>query len=129
MSPVGGVTITGMGLLTPVGRGIDEVYGALLHGRSGIVKPPPEHAIANSIELAGILPPFDAGKIASGPDGKVMDRTVILAQLVAEGLSNKQVAARLLISERTAATHVGHILDKLGFKSRAQIAGWISSDR
>jgi DNA-binding NarL/FixJ family response regulator len=49
--------------------------------------------------------------------------------LVAEGLSNKQVAARLLISERTVATHVGHILDKLGFTSRAQIAGWISSDR
>ena len=31
--------------------------------------------------------------------------------------------------ERTVATIVGHILDKLGFKSRAQIAGWISSDR
>jgi DNA-binding NarL/FixJ family response regulator len=47
--------------------------------------------------------------------------------LVAEGLSNKQIAARLFISERTVATHVGHILNKLGFNSRAQIAGWISS--
>ena len=44
-------------------------------------------------------------------------------------LRRQQVAARLLISERTVATHVGHILDKLGFKSRAQIAGWISADR
>ena len=65
-----GVTITGMGVLTPVGRGIGAVYGALLHGRSGIVKPPAGHPIAESIELAGILPAFDAGTIASGPDGK-----------------------------------------------------------
>jgi len=61
--------------------------------------------------------------------GPLARREVEVAQLVAEGLSNKEVAARLLISERTVATHVGHILDKLGFKSRAQIAGWISSDR
>jgi DNA-binding CsgD family transcriptional regulator len=61
--------------------------------------------------------------------GPLARREVEVAELVAEGLSNKQVAARLLISERTVATHVGHILDKLGFKSRAQIAGWISSDR
>ena len=67
---------------------------------------------------------------ASGSQtGPLARREVEVAQLVAEGLSNKQVAARLLISERTVATHVGHILDKLGFKSRAQIAGWISSDR
>ena len=61
--------------------------------------------------------------------GPLARREVEVARLVAEGLSNKQVAAMLLISERTVATHVGHILDKLGFKSRAQIAGWISSDR
>jgi DNA-binding NarL/FixJ family response regulator len=47
--------------------------------------------------------------------------------LVAGGLSNKQIAARLFISERTVDTHVGHILNKLGFNSRAQIAAWISS--
>jgi DNA-binding NarL/FixJ family response regulator len=74
----------------------------------------------------------DVHKIATAhgsETGPLARREVEVAQLVAEGLSNKQVAARLLISERTVATHVGHILDKLGFKSRAQIAGWISSDR
>ena len=47
-----------------------------------------------------------------------------VARLVAAGLSNKDIAARLYVSERTAETHVQHILTKLGFTSRAQIAGW-----
>jgi DNA-binding NarL/FixJ family response regulator len=47
--------------------------------------------------------------------------------LVAEGLSNNQIAARLLISDRTVATHVGNILNKLGFNSGAQVASWMSS--
>jgi predicted ATPase/DNA-binding CsgD family transcriptional regulator len=65
----------------------------------------------------------------SGADaGPLAKREVEVAGLVAEGLSNKQIAARLFISERTVGTHVGHILNKLGFNSRAQIATWISSN-
>ena len=45
-----------------------------------------------------------------------------MAQLVAEGLSNKQIGARLFISEATVASHIGHIMDKLGVNSRSQIA-------
>jgi ATP/maltotriose-dependent transcriptional regulator MalT len=48
-----------------------------------------------------------------------------VAQLVAEGLSNKDVAARLVISQRTAETHVEKILTKLGFTSRTQVGRWI----
>ncbi|WSF98924.1 helix-turn-helix transcriptional regulator [Nocardia vinacea] len=47
-----------------------------------------------------------------------------VADLVAQGLSNKQIAAKLVISQRTAQGHVEHILTKLGFTSRAQIAAW-----
>jgi len=46
-------------------------------------------------------------------------RELEVARLVADGLSNKQIAARLFISDRTVATHVGNILNKLGFNSRA----------
>jgi 3-oxoacyl-[acyl-carrier-protein] synthase II len=105
------ITITGMGMLTPVGRGIDQVYDALLHGRSGIVKPPPAHPIAGSIELAGILPPFDSGQLTKGPDGKVMDRTVILAQLAAE---DALADAGLTIGETVDPDRIGVIIGGVG---------------
>jgi DNA-binding NarL/FixJ family response regulator len=44
--------------------------------------------------------------------------------LLAAGLSNKALAERLFISERTARTHVSNILSKLGFESRTQAALW-----
>ena len=47
-----------------------------------------------------------------------------VAGLVARGLGNDEIAARLLISRRTAETHIQHILNKLGVNKRAQIAVW-----
>ncbi|MEV5647395.1 helix-turn-helix transcriptional regulator [Nocardia sp. NPDC052254] len=51
-----------------------------------------------------------------------------VAKLVALGLSNKQIATKLVISQRTAEGHVEHILGKLGFTSRAQIAASIARE-
>jgi pimeloyl-ACP methyl ester carboxylesterase/DNA-binding CsgD family transcriptional regulator len=48
-----------------------------------------------------------------------------VAQLVARGMSNKEIAERLYLSERTIDNHVHHILDKLGFDSRVQVATWL----
>lgn len=45
-----------------------------------------------------------------------------IAALVARGLTNRQIAAALHISERTAENHVQHILTKLGLHTRTQIA-------
>jgi non-specific serine/threonine protein kinase len=56
-------------------------------------------------------------------------REMQVARLVAEGCSNKQIASRLVISQRTAEGHVDHILTKLGFTSRAQVAAWIAASR
>jgi predicted ATPase/DNA-binding CsgD family transcriptional regulator len=47
-----------------------------------------------------------------------------VADLIAQGLSNRDIAARLVISQRTAESHVEHILTKLGLTSRAQVAAW-----
>lgn len=48
-----------------------------------------------------------------------------VAQMVADGLSNKDIAAKLVISLRTAEGHVEAILAKLGFTARTQIAKWV----
>jgi DNA-binding CsgD family transcriptional regulator len=68
----------------------------------------------------------DGANAAPGPLAK---REVEVAQLIAEGLSNKRIGAKLFISEATVATHVRNIMNKLGFNSRAQIAGWMASAR
>jgi DNA-binding NarL/FixJ family response regulator len=48
-----------------------------------------------------------------------------VAALVAQGLSNREVSERLVVSERTIEGHVDRVLGKLGFRSRAQIAAWV----
>ncbi len=49
-----------------------------------------------------------------------------VAQLVAEGLSNRQIADRLVISPRTAESHVQAVLRKLGVTSRTAVVGWVA---
>jgi predicted ATPase/DNA-binding NarL/FixJ family response regulator len=61
---------------------------------------------------------------ATAPGG-LTRREWEIAQLLAEGLSNKDIAARLVIAPRTAETHVEHILTKLGFTSRTQASAWV----
>ncbi|MEV0110007.1 protein kinase [Nocardia sp. NPDC050799] len=61
----------------------------------------------------------------TGSSSELTKREREVAQLVAKGLTNKAIAARLVISQRTAQGHVEHILTKLGFASRAQIAAWV----
>ncbi|TQF65954.1 LuxR family transcriptional regulator [Rhodococcus spelaei] len=50
-----------------------------------------------------------------------------VADLVAQGLTNREIAQRLVIAQRTAEGHVEHILTKLGFATRAQIAAWVAA--
>ncbi|EWM13662.1 LuxR C-terminal-related transcriptional regulator [Kutzneria sp. 744] len=49
-----------------------------------------------------------------------------VAELIAQGMRNKDIAATLLIARRTAETHVESILTKLGFTTRADITAWIT---
>jgi non-specific serine/threonine protein kinase len=69
---------------------------------------------------------------AAGPTRSVTPltrREREIAELVAEGLSNREIAATLVIAQRTAEGHVEHILSKLGFTSRAQVAAWVAEQR
>jgi DNA-binding CsgD family transcriptional regulator len=49
-----------------------------------------------------------------------------IASLLADGLSNHDMAQRLVISEATVEVHMKHILSKLGFRSRSQVAVWFA---
>jgi DNA-binding NarL/FixJ family response regulator len=68
------------------------------------------------------LPAPPTGRVT----GALSPREGEVSALVAEGLSNRDIAARLFVSERTAENHVQNILNKLGFSNRAQIAAWVA---
>lgn len=64
----------------------------------------------------------DAGDVK--PRTPISGREQQVASLIAEGMTNREIAEALVISERTADTHVQNILAKLGLVSRAQVAAW-----
>ncbi|MFC0107312.1 ATP-binding protein [Kibdelosporangium aridum] len=78
---------------------------------------------ANGVSLASAAEYVLSGRDRSGPLTK---REQQVADLVAQGATNKEIAGRLNISRRTAEVHVDHILRKLKFASRAQIAAWVA---
>jgi DNA-binding CsgD family transcriptional regulator len=98
-----------------------------------------EAAFARAWDAGGAMPLQDAideavafgtlsarDKLADqfGLKGLLTAREQEVAALLAQGLSNPQIADKLVISRRTADRHVSNILDKLGFASRGQITAW-----
>ncbi|GAA3869599.1 LuxR family transcriptional regulator [Streptomyces lacrimifluminis] len=73
-------------------------------------------------------PPSGTGSLG-GRGTSLTRRESEVAALVAEGLANQQIADRLVIARRTAEGHVEHILGKLGFTNRTQIAAWVAAHR
>ncbi|MFD1815469.1 ATP-binding protein [Rhodococcus gannanensis] len=63
---------------------------------------------------------------ASAAATRLTRRQREIAELVAQGMTNKAIAQQLVISQRTAEGHVENILTKLGFTTRAQIAAWVA---
>ncbi|WP_119728786.1 ATP-binding protein [Thermomonospora amylolytica] len=90
-------------------------------------------------EGAGLSPPQIAeyaladqaapAPAAPAPPDRLTPRERQVAALVAEGLSNRQIAERLTVAKRTVDTHVEHILAKLDFTARTQIAAWYARQR
>lgn len=67
--------------------------------------------------------------VAESSGKLVTKREQEVAELVTSGMSNREIAAKLVISQRTVDSHVDHILSKLGFTSRVQIAAWVVEQR
>jgi predicted ATPase/DNA-binding NarL/FixJ family response regulator len=78
---------------------------------------------AEAIAFALGEPPR-SGRTARQDRPRLTRREQDVAALVAQGMSNSQIAATLVISVRTVETHVQHIMNKLGCSTRAQIAAW-----
>jgi non-specific serine/threonine protein kinase len=57
---------------------------------------------------------------------KLSPREREVADLVAQGLRDREISSRLVISPRTAESHVAHILRKLGLSSRVQLAAYVA---
>jgi predicted ATPase/DNA-binding NarL/FixJ family response regulator len=87
-----------------------------------------DHALAYALEERA---EHDAAQTAGPGDGErstapLTRRQTEVARLIGRGLTNRDIAAKLVISQRTAEGHVEQIMHRLGFASRSQIAVWIS---
>jgi DNA-binding CsgD family transcriptional regulator len=85
------------------------------------MQPALERALALRESLA---PAAERGREAASDALTVREREI--ASLMADGMSNHDIAERLVITEGTVEVHVKHILGKLGFRSRTQVAGWVA---
>ncbi len=86
----------------------------------------PEQAIeyALSAEEPVVSPPL-AHRLGCG-SAALTPREKEIAVLVSRGLTNRQVASELSISEHTVANHISKVLNKLGLSSRSQLAAWLT---
>jgi DNA-binding CsgD family transcriptional regulator len=108
-----------------------RVFGAGLAAARFRLRPTPEGA-AQAAAQAGAAPWPWLGARTPGRGGApetLSPRELEVAELVAEGLSIPAIARRLYLSRPTVASHVAHILTKLGFTSRAQIGAWVGERR
>ena len=102
--------------------GIDAARFELLAGHTHLPFIGDTAALARAVRQFLGLPPL------RGPVRPALTpRQREVAALVAAGLTNREIAAALVITERSAESHVERIRDRMGFRSRAQIAAWYAS--
>jgi DNA-binding CsgD family transcriptional regulator len=95
--------------------------------------PSKEHRLAENIrreEASGVLRIFGlAPEARPASQERLSDREAQVADLLALGFTNGAIARQLNVSSPTVSSHVAHILSKLGFRSRAQVAAWVVGHR
>jgi predicted ATPase/DNA-binding CsgD family transcriptional regulator len=106
------------------GLGPQAFAAAWAEGRRTPVEVMVDHALGRAAPPAPALPsPAAPGDCRVTP---LTPREWEVARLLTQGLSNREIGKTLAISERTVDAHVQHILNKLGFNSRTQVAAWVA---
>jgi pimeloyl-ACP methyl ester carboxylesterase len=82
--------------------------------------------IGDADALADTVRKFLGLGVSRSAGGVLTPRQREVAALLAQGLSNREIADRLVITERSAESHVERIRTRLGFRSRAQVAAWVA---
>ena len=119
-------TAFGRSIVTVLSGLGQEVFGAAwAEGRRMPLDLAVDYALGR-IALPTPAPVAKGSDRATGGMGPVTARELDVARLIAQGPSNREIGRTLEISERTVDAHVVHILNKLGFNSRAQIAAWVA---
>ena len=78
-------------------------------------------------ELGLVFPDNETPSVIASPAPRQLTpRELEVARLVAQGLTNREISERLTLSVRTAESHVEQIRAKLGFRTRSQIAAWVT---
>ncbi|PCG86705.1 beta-ketoacyl synthase [Streptomyces sp. WZ.A104] len=80
----GKAVITGLGTFTPLGRGAAATFDALLHGKSGLRRPPEGHLLDGSVDVAGIAPDIEAREVLPPSEGRLVDRYALMALAAAD---------------------------------------------
>ncbi|HCT75079.1 MAG TPA: beta-ketoacyl synthase [Micromonosporaceae bacterium] len=77
------IVVTGIGLVTPAGRGPHKVFEALCEGHSGLVNPPEGHPAYGSLEVMGASEAIDPASVMPGPESRTVDRYIVMALVAA----------------------------------------------
>jgi DNA-binding CsgD family transcriptional regulator len=75
----------------------------------------------------GVPPVASLRRLPSTGGGQLTARQREIARLIAVGMTNRQIAEELVLTEGTVANHVRHILLRLGVRCRAQVAAWVAA--
>jgi 3-oxoacyl-[acyl-carrier-protein] synthase II len=109
-SGTSGAVVTGIGLVGPLGRTVEELYFALCEGRSGLTAPAADHPLAGVVEAAAFGPPIDPASVLPPSEARVVDRSIVMALRAAEdALADAGVEIGRDVDPRRASVMVGGV--------------------
>lgn len=137
-------TLSGRVVVFSVSNHEDDVISALKRGADGYLLKDMEpedllrslhQAAAGQVVLSEALPPVLAASLRESRPSSERDvqqltpRECDILKLIAQGLPNKMIARKLMITESTVKVHVKHLLKKMKLKSRVEAAVWVLQEK